>query len=70
MVGVGICSKKERKMETRVKSQQEVDYLTIEIQLMESNLQIAEQIGGCSQLQLMKRLRLNQFKARLRELTE
>ena len=57
-------------METRVKSQQEVDYLTIEIQLMESNLQIARQIGGCSQLLLMKRLRLNQFKARLRELTE
>ena len=70
MVGVGICSKKERKMERRVESQQEVDYLTIEIQLMESNLQIAEQIGGCSQLLLMKRLRLNQFKARLRELTE
>ena len=57
-------------MERRVESQQEVDYLTIEIQLMESNLQIAEQIGGCSQLLLMKRLRLNQFKARLRELTE
>ena len=57
-------------METTIKSQQEVDYLTIEIQLMESNLQIAEQIGGCSQLLLMKRLRLNQFKARLRELTE
>ena len=57
-------------MEITVKSQQEVDYLTIEIQLMESNLQITEQIGGCSQLLLMKRLRLNQFKARLRELTE
>jgi len=54
----------------RAESQQEVDYLTIEIQLMESNLQIARQIGGCSQLLLMKRLRLNQFKARLRELTE
>ena len=57
-------------MEITVKSQQEVDYLTIEIQLMESNLKVAEQIGGCSQLLLMKRLRLNQFKARLRELTE
>ena len=57
-------------MEITVELQQEVDYLTIEIQLMESNLQIAEQIGGCSQLLLMKRLRLNQFKARLRELTE
>ena len=57
-------------MEITVESQQEVDYLTIEIQLMESNLQVAEQIGGCSQLLLMKRLRLNQFKARLRELTE
>ena len=57
-------------MERTVQSQQEVDYLTIEIQLMESNLEIAEQIGGCSQLLLMKRLRLNQFKARLRELTE
>jgi len=70
MVGVGICSKKERKMERTVESQQEVDYLTIEIQLMESNLQIAQKIGECSQLLLMKRLRLNQFKARLRELTE
>ena len=57
-------------MEITVKSQQEVDYLTIEIQLMEGNLKVAEQIGGCSQLLLMKRLRLNQFKARLRELTE
>ena len=57
-------------MEITVKSQQEVDYLTIEIQLMEGNLKVAEQTGGCSQLLLMKRLRLNQFKARLRELTE